>query len=291
MAGELLTYTLDTTKLTYNYTITVSQFGLTGKTGSGTLTNNGDGTYTPSGVTNGIVATLPNGLLLTSIRETVRGVTKTIPVMGIANPVTTLSNTTFNYVQRVCYNDPYYGYYCDSGYGTFKITTAGIWTSCWAGNLATGSCSSGYSYSGTLKSLGGGSWQVLDGYGVSVGTAVVLYSSGQQVVFLDLADTRTGGFGIGLLIGSTQQTGSSTQASGTWAYAGSDGGSGQFLVSGSQLTCLYGYCTNTGLTYNSPWAGFVTNSAGGTALLAGTGVYAYQEAGGGGYVEIGVKIE
>ncbi|MDH5331045.1 MAG: hypothetical protein OEW27_13950, partial [Aquincola sp.] len=37
MAGELIDYTIDTTALTYSYTITESQFGLTGTTGSGTL--------------------------------------------------------------------------------------------------------------------------------------------------------------------------------------------------------------------------------------------------------------
>src|SRR5262245_16621059 len=37
MAGELVTYSVDTVALTYSYTITESQFGLEGKTGSGTL--------------------------------------------------------------------------------------------------------------------------------------------------------------------------------------------------------------------------------------------------------------
>ena len=69
MAGELLTYTVDTTKLTYSYTITASQYGLTGKSGSGTLTLNSDGTYSPSGITNAKVVVLPNGLLLGAIPD------------------------------------------------------------------------------------------------------------------------------------------------------------------------------------------------------------------------------
>jgi hypothetical protein len=43
MAGELLDYTIDTTNLTYSYTTTESQFGLNGKTGSGTLVRSADG--------------------------------------------------------------------------------------------------------------------------------------------------------------------------------------------------------------------------------------------------------
>src|ERR1043166_3401294 len=61
MAGELLTYSIDPVALTYSYTITESQFGLTGKTGSGTLVRNFDGSYSPSGVPNARLVILPNG--------------------------------------------------------------------------------------------------------------------------------------------------------------------------------------------------------------------------------------
>lgn len=284
MAGEMLVYTLDTANLTYSYTITDSQYGLTGKTGAGTLTDNGDGTYMPSGVTNGIVSTLPNGLLLTSIYETLNGVPKTIPVMGMANPVTALSNSIFNYIERVCF--PYYG--CESDYGTFRITATGTWISCPRGNLAVG-CSTD-SYSGTLVSLGAGMWKVLDATGFNIGTAIVLSSGGQQVVFLDLKDPYF--FGVGLLVGSTQQTATSAQADGTWVSSSSEGTSAQFLVSGNVYTCQFIYgasCSGAAsLTFNYPWTGFATTSEGGTALLAGTGVYAYQASGG--YVEIGIKM-
>jgi hypothetical protein len=299
MAGELLTYTLDTSALTYSYTITESQYGLTGISRSGTLTNNGDGTYTPSGVNNGTVATLPNGLLLTSIYETVRGTPATIPVMGIANPVTTLSNTTFNYIQRACYYSNSYSYSCVSGYGTFQLSTDGTWASCPLGNLATtGGCPGG-SYSGTINSLGGGMWQVWDATGFNIGTAVVLSSAGQQVVFLDLKDTRVSNYasGVGLLVGSTQQAPTTAQSNGTWVVAGSNGDSVEYLVSGTNATCLIrngAACSDaTTLTFNYPWTGVAATSSGGivtgVALLAGTGMYAL--AGSGDYVEIGIKLK
>jgi len=54
--GELLEYKIDETKLTYSYEIKSSAFGLEGSTGSGTLTKNSDGTYTPSSAPNASAA-------------------------------------------------------------------------------------------------------------------------------------------------------------------------------------------------------------------------------------------
>jgi hypothetical protein len=289
MAGELLIYTLDTSALTFSYTISESQYGLKGHTGSGGLTKNSDGSYTPSGMGNAIVTTLPNGLLLGAIRETVNGTLKTIPVMGISNPVTTLSNSTFNYIQRVCY----WNGWCESGYGTFQLTTAGTWASCPSGNVTTG-CPGG-SYSGTVKSLGGGLWQVSDVTGFNIGTAIVLSSGGQQVVFLDLKDARVSDYasGVGLLVGSTQQAPTTAQTDGTWVVAGSNGDNVRYLVSGTKATCQIrngAACSDTTtLRFNLPWTGLATTSSGGYALLAGTGVYALQVPDD--YIEIGIKLK
>lgn len=150
-------------------------------------------------------------------------------------------------------------------------------------------------YSGTVTSQGGGTWQVWDATGFNIGTAVVLSSGGQQVVFLDLKDPYYSG--VGLLVGSTQQAPTTTQSNGTWAVAGSDGSSAQYLVSGTKASCqiLNGAAcgATTTLTFNAPWTGFAASVSGGSvtgyALLAGTGMYALY--GGGDYVEIGVKIK
>ena len=285
MAGELLTYTVDTTNLTYSYTITDSQYGLAGKTGSGTLIHNSDGTYSPSGISNAKVAILPNGLLLGAIRETINGILTTIPIVGISNPVTALTLSTYNYIQHSCLTGS-----CGSGYGTFQITAAGTWTSCPSGNLTTG-CP-GTTNSGTLNSLGGGRWQVLDATSTNIGTAIMLNSGGQQVVFLDLKDTRIGGFGVGLLVGSSQQSVTTAQTNGNWVAVSTTGNHATFSVSGNQVSYLtingVTSILTTTFTSNSPWAGFATTASGGHALLAGAGVYAYENAGG--YAEIGIKI-
>lgn len=286
MAGELLTYTLDTTNLTYSYTITDSQYGLTGKTGSGTLVKNSDGTYSPAGISNAKIAVLPNGLLLGAIRETINGTLTTIPIYGMSNPVTDLASgaATYNFVQRSCLSGV-----CTSYYGTFQISATGTWTSCPSGNLTTG-CS-GTTNSGTLNSLGSGKWQVLSG-ATDIGTAIMNNSSGQNVAILDLKDTRAGGFGVGVLVGSSQLSINATQTNGTWVAASTTGQWGTFSASGSNISYsmvngLPSTATTT-LTFDSPWTGMGTTTSGGHGLLAGTGVYLFENTGG--YAEMGIKI-
>lgn len=286
LAGELLTYTLDTTKLTYSYTITDSMYGLNGKSGSGTLTLNSNGTYSPSGIPNAVVAVLPNGLLLGAIRETINGATTTIPILGMSSPVTSIAAGAgiYNFVQRSCLSGA-----CSSNYGTVQINPDATWTSCPSGNIATG-CT-GSTYTGTLNSLGGGKWQVLQA-GTNIGTAIAFNSDGQNVLILDLKDTRAGGFGVGILVGSTQQAMATTQTDGTWVAAATNGAWGVFNATGTTLAyqTINGLpsTTTTTVTFNSPWAGLATAAAGGRGLLAGTGVFAYENAGG--YAEIGVKL-
>ena len=90
--GELVSYTVDTSAMTYSYKIIESAYGKTGVTGNGQLTRNSDGTYTPAGF-NGKVALLDSGLLLGAIYEDLNndGTREVIPVVGMSNPVTSLA--------------------------------------------------------------------------------------------------------------------------------------------------------------------------------------------------------
>lgn len=287
MAGELLDYTIDTANLTYSYTITESQFGLNGKTGSGTLVRNTDGSYSPSGVPNARVVVLPNGLLLGAVRERFGASVITVPIIGLSSPVTTLTAIAgdYNYIHRNCLLAA-----CGASHGTFRITAGGAWSSCRDGNVATGSCT-GASASGTLVSLGNGLWRVMDG-GTNIGTAIGFASGGQNVVIVDLKDTRPGGFGIGMLVGGQQTAMTTTQTDGTWIAGSSSGHWGVFTASGTTITLnlLDGIAVNVPatLTLNSPWTGLATTSAGGVGFLAGTGVYVLETAGGD--AELGIRI-
>jgi hypothetical protein len=287
MAGELLDYTVDTGNLTYSYTITESQFGLTGKTGSGTLVRNADGSYSPSGVPGARVVVLPNGLLLGAVRESFGASPVTVPVIGLSSPVATLSAITgdYNYIHRDCLLAG-----CGASHGTFRIGVDGIWTSCRDANIASGSCT-GASASGTLESRGNGLWRVLDG-STDIGTAIGFASAGQNVIVVDLKDTRAGGFGIGILVGGQQTTMTTAQTDGTWIAGTSAGHWGVFTASGATITLnlLDGIPLNLQSTFtaNSPWTGLATTSAGGVGFMAGGGVYVLETAGGD--AELGIKI-
>lgn len=293
MAGELIDYTVDTGNLTYSYTIVESQFGLNGKTGSGTLTRNADGTYTPSGVPNARIVVLPNGLLVGAVRENLGAPigTVTIPIIGLSAPVTTAAAMagTYNYMHRGCLSA-----LCGTDTGTFTIAANGNWSSCPAANLAAGACPAS-GRNGTMTHLGGGRWQVNEtGALLPVGTAIAFASGGQNVLLIDLKDRRVGGLGIGLVVGSLQATMSSAQTNGTWVAGTSRGDWAVFNTVDTQIsiTVFNGVVLPTPIagsfTMNAPWTGMASTPGGGTGFLAGNGVYVLET--GSGNAELGIKI-
>jgi hypothetical protein len=289
MAGELLTYTVDPVALTYSYTITKSAFNLDGKTGSGMLVRNADGSYSPSGIPNARIVILPNGLLLGAVRENFGAGVITVPIIGMSNPVSTIAAlaATYNYMHRGCLSAV-----CATDTGTFVIAADGTWSSCPSANLAAGNCpAGGGGRAGTLVSLGNGQWQVMEGT-ANVGTAIGFNSAGQNVLLIDLRDLRAGGLGIGLVVGSQQATLTPAQTDGIWIAGTSNGNWAVFTASGSTITVtnVDGVPVNvTGsFTGNSPWQGMATTNAGGMGFLAGNGVYVLETANG--YAELGVKL-
>ncbi|HEX6705610.1 MAG TPA: hypothetical protein VF169_12680 [Albitalea sp.] len=287
MAGELIDYSIDTTNLAYTYTITESQFGLTGKTGSGTLTRNADGSYTPSGVPNARVVVLPNGMLIGAVREQFGASVITVPIIGLSNPVSSASAlaATYNYVTRGCL-----GIVCASAHGTFAVGADSTWTSCPNNNLIGGSCPVTPN-SGTLTSLGNGRWRVMHN-GTDIGTAIGFSSAGQNVLIVDLKDRRAGGFGIGAIVGAQQTTMTTAQTDGTWIAGSTAGHWAVFTATGTSIAfnSIDGVPSSatTSFSPNVPWTGLATTPAGGVAILAGAGVYVLETAGG--QAEIGVKI-
>lgn len=305
-AGEVLSYNVDTDKLTYSYTILYSAYGLEGKTGSGTLTKNSDGSFTPSESPNSRVYALPNGLLMGAVKMTIQGNVVHVPIMGVQNPITSLAGLagTYNYISNSCtakaYGNPTYRG-CGTNYGTLKITSSGAYFQCTQANItASASCynlSAGRGSQGTLSVIGSGVFKY-----VKTGTTTVNYfmaftaPNGENVVIGDLNDPDQYGYGYGQFIGSTQPatdlTSSqfSTQSKGTWYYHDIYADANRptasaVLSSGAHLISSSGGFTNpdgtSGTTQiNLPWAGFITTTQGGsitgTSLLAGTGVYVWR---------------
>jgi hypothetical protein len=293
MAGELLTYTVDPVALTYSYTITESQFNLNGRTGSGTLVRNADGSFSPSGIPNARIVILPNGLLLGAVRERFGSAVITVPIIGMSNPVSTISTlaATYNYMHRACVGAAV----CatdTTATGTFVINTNSTWSSCPSANLGAGACPAN-GRNGTLVSVGNGLWQVMEGT-VNVGTAIGFNSAGQNVLLIDLKDGRAGGLGIGMVVGSQQTTLNTAQTDGTWIVGSSNGNWAVFNASGTTITVtsIDGIPTPNAqpitISTNTPWQGMATTPTGGVGFLAGNGVYVLETANG--YAELGVKL-
>lgn len=293
VAGELVSYTLNTSALTYSYTILESQYGLTGRSGSGALVANGDGTYSLSGIPNSRAVLLQNGMLIAAIRETFNGITKTVPVIGFSNPLTTVSGiaATYNYVSYQCPTTNCSAIAAMTSYGTFRINPDATWTSCPNANIDTNPIACVAGTTGIINSLGGGKWQVVNSLGGAAGTAIAYRAAnGQNVVLIDLKDPLV--LGYGAVVGSSVAAITAADVNGTWKEVVYGKASGTTLYGSLTLTVTGGNTDTTSnivlngtsvagttktFTLNSPWNGWVSSGSGAPALMAGTGMFAESE--------------
>jgi hypothetical protein len=272
--GELVSYTVDTTALTYAYSVIESAYGKTGVTGSGKLTRNSDGSYTPSGF-NGKIAILASGLLLGAIYEDLNGdnVKEIVPVIGIANPITSMDEGagTYNFVSRQC------GSFCTNYYGTVQVQANGNWNSCVGANLASGNPICQGTANGTISNFSAGRATLLSD-NAAAGSMLIFKdaASSQKVVLLDL-NGRTN-LGRGALFAASQSLPAS--ADGNWSYLHTDGTNGVVRVTGTNFTDAgktasgYSYNSQGSFTLNQPWNGFIRTASGATIMPAGSGLYA-----------------
>jgi len=235
-AGELMTYSIDTTALTYSYTITKSSYGCEVSnspchSGSGTLTKNNDGTFTPSGSPSSKIRALQNGLLAGSVTMVFNGVAQTVPIIGIANPITTIADLagTFNFMSLQC-SAKSYGLFtgCSTYQGTASLGNNGTFTTCTGDNLGANTHTCTNTVTGTMTSLGGGVWQ-FQGTSPTVGATTnyllaFTAPNGQKVAFLDFNDASVFGYGQAVL--STQAATSASDLVGTYAWSNDYGASG-----------------------------------------------------------------
>jgi hypothetical protein len=273
-AGELITYTVDPSALTYSYTIVESAYGKTGVSGSGQLTRNSDGSYTPSGF-NGKVAILSSGLLLGAIYEDLNGdsVREIVPVMGISNPVTSTAEAAgiYNFISRQC------GSYCNNYYGTVQVQANGNWNSCVGADLSSGNPVCQGTANGTISSFSAGR-ATLQHNGTAAGSMLIFKdpNTGQKVVLLDLNGQTN--LGKGAIFAASQNLPAS--ADGNWSYLHNDGTNGVVRVNGTNFTDAgktasgYSYSSPGSFTLNQPWNGFIRTAAGAIIMPAGSGLYA-----------------
>ena len=290
--GELLDYTVDTTKLTYSYTITDSAWGLKGQSGSGTLTKNSDGTYTPSESSNTRLI-IGDGILVGAIRQVVNNVTYDIPIYGVSSVVSKLEELagSYNYISRTCSAIDT----CVATYGSFKINSDGTWSSCVAGNIAITPSTCTDTSSGTLSSLGAGKFQ-LGGINATVFVATVKTS---KVMVVDYYEPGKGQF----LLGINQSSLGSNTGDGAWfTYSPTDDTAIKMTVSGNKATTKasdsYSFGSNTitsdtevTITRNSPWNGMVQTSTGIGVVDENGALYGFVSPSNNSYLEFGVRMK
>lgn len=288
-AGELLEFTADTTALTYSYTITASSYGLTGTTGSGTLTANSDGSYTPSEFPTSKIQVYQNGLMIGAVEFTINGQTVNSPVVGISSPITTVASLagTYNFLGETCEGPTASSNtgvgVCNTVVGTLIINADGTYEACTGSDLTTDPTCSGVGKTktvGDVVSAGNGLFQ-FNRTGtafVAVTNANYLLASaapnGQNVLIIDINDSA--GYGYGHLVGSTQtSTVDTVNAPGTWTWNANNGDSGTFDLTCSSATVCASSSGAT-ITIGTPWDGLGTVVNGPFnyhVLVAGSGVY------------------
>jgi hypothetical protein len=282
--GELVSYAVDTTALTYSYRIEESAYGLAGRTGSGTLRPNTDGTYTPSGFA-GKFALLDNGLLLGSLYEDLNndGVPEVVPVIGISNPVNSLAEAVgvYNFISRQCSNSTSTSTStstCINHYGTLQVKDDSTWESCVEGNLSAPVPNCQASASGGVTDITNGR-AGLTFNDVRGGSMLIFKdpNSGQKVVLLDLNGQSDLGTGAGFAASQSLPT----SADGQWTYLHNNGINGTVTVTGTTFSDSVidpiggAYAPQEGsFTLNDPWAGFVTTNFGHIIMQTGSGFYA-----------------
>jgi len=293
-AGELLSYSFDTVNNTYSYTITQSAYGLSGRTGSGTLTANADGSYTASESPGSKIYALQNGLLIGRIRIDLGNGLQNVPILGVSNPLTTATEVAgiYNYISFQCRTTSFANWRnCITTYGSISVAVATASTvtykTCDKANIAAGIAGCLDTTEGTGTHVGGGLWEFLQTGSTSKNYTVAnLAPNGQKVGFVDFNDSG-GPYGVGQLVISQQAAATAADIAGQYFYKSTAWSTGLTTIF-SNLTTADGLT----ITLNDPWIGMhKTSAAGGQAYgVIWAGVYAYRNPGEfGGYFELGIR--
>lgn len=293
-AGEVVNYTFNSSNNTYSYAITQSSYGLTGRTGSGTLSRNSDGTYSPSESPTSKIYAAQNGLLVGVVKLPLNGIDRLVPILGVSNPAVTGADMagTYNFISLQCAAKNYGVYMgCNTYYGTVQVVASGAssatYTTCTSSNIAVSMAGCLNTSSGTLTHAGGGIWEMVRAGSTNKNYMVSFRSSNNQKVgFLDFNDL--GGYGYGQAVASQQISPSLSDIVGDYFAQTTLGTAGLFSINSNSTTS-----TGLTITRDSPWTGMAKTSAlggQGYGILAGTGVYAYRDpARAAGYFEIGMR--
>jgi len=292
--GELITYSVNTALMTYEYKVIKSQYGCDLPTsnchaGSGSLTQNADGSYTPTGSTDSRIFALQNGLLIGTVKL---GDMPATPLIGIPNPIDTANVLagTYNFNSVQC-PDKSNGLMsgCSGRHGSLTVAavnpTTVSYNICVSADIEDSkqTCTSTSSGTGKLDPVLK-KW-TFSRTGSDQENYFVAFSAknGKKVAFIDFNDP--GGYGYGQAAVSEKAALTSTDLEnsvGKWAMVslvpGSDSRFAVVTVDpNAEVTTVQpdGSTSTTRTIPNTPWNGFtaLSNDVDSRALMAGSGFY------------------
>ncbi len=244
-AGEVLQYNINTTNLTYSYTITNSAYGCEAAsspchTGSGTLIKNSDGTYSPSESPSSKVFPVQNGILIGHAKMNLGGTLREVPIFGVSNPATTGPTLagTFNYLTLQCASKSY-GVYtgCGTSQGSVQVTSTGAssasYTACVGADISAGIGGCTSTSTGTLTHTSGGVWQLVKSGSTNVSYMIAFTApNGQKVGVIDFNDGSYYGYGQGI-VSTNANIAVASDVYGTYFAKSASGGNAVFTVDAS----------------------------------------------------------
>ena len=297
--GEVMQFSIDTINLTYSYTIAGTSYAASGvavgQTGSGSLTANGDGTYTVGASNDGFIQNgkirLVRAMFVGHVQISAIGGMEKIPVFGLSNPITTLAALADSYnfegfscTARGIANVTGKGG-CLAHYGTGSVDTLGNYSVCVGGDLSnTGSHPCSTTLNGTLQALV--NYPGVFDYRTASGHIGWLFaftaSNGKKIMVVDHDDAVSVAHEFGHTIFTSSAALNSGDVDGKYFVKTNEAGEHLVTIAGTSISLtLFPGVTGT-LTYNSPWNGMmsydvpasgVLMGASGVAMAASTGVY------------------
>lgn len=296
--GEVMQFSINTTSLTYSYTVTKTSYAASGvsagQTGTGVLTDGGSGFYVVGASSDNFIQSgkffpVKDGLLAGHISINSIGGAEHIPVFGISNPITQLASLagTYNFqgfscsvsgVANVAGNVA-----CGTNYGTISIDAAGNVTKCNRGDLTTAPttnpCLSTQNRTLQVVNASPGIFDFRDSVTGHAGWFFAfIAANGQKVAVIDNDDAAAPSYGHAVL--STYASAASGVVSGNYFKNDNEGSERLISINGVAYSNDLGYSGT--ITYNSPWNGLSTfsvtsgvSTVTGIGMTSGTGVYTH----------------
>jgi len=313
--GEVLQFSINTTNLSYNYSLAKTSYAtsgvISGQSGTGTLTSNGDGSFAVGSssdnfIQSGRVRPIRNDLFVGHVLINTIGGMHKIPVFGLSNPITTVAGLagTYNFQGFSCnargIADVTGNVACASHYGTGTIDAGGAYTICRGADISiNNACATSTGTLQAIPSLPG----VFDYWNASNGHIGWFFaftaSNGQKIAVVDHDDAVSVTHEFGHTVFASYTSAVSGDVDGRYFIKNNEGGEHLVTITGSTVSStLHPGVTGT-LAYNSPWNGLISYqfpasvvaAASGVAMIAGSGAYTHTSNDDPALFAVGVKYQ